>query len=130
MAAGGRLRAEARDRVVVVASAEDVSTLARELPCLPERPASIAASMTVTQAAAGGLEQLGLASVTGTGGLAVLVLDEEAQRQPRVVAQAAVLHSMGARVRSLTLFYEEWLGKLPIPEPEPVGREWCRGREW
>src|SRR3546814_21039494 len=49
MAAGGRLRAEARDRVVVVASAEDVSTLARELQGLPERPASIAASMTVTQ---------------------------------------------------------------------------------
>src|SRR3546814_4522065 len=74
--------------------------------------------MTVTQAAAGGLEQLGLASVTGTGGLAGLVLDEEAQRQPRVVAQAAVLHSMGVRVRSRTLFYEEWLGKLPITELE------------
>ena len=34
------------------------------------------------------------------------------------MAQAATLHARGVRVRSLTLFYEEWLGKLPISELE------------
>jgi lipopolysaccharide/colanic/teichoic acid biosynthesis glycosyltransferase len=34
------------------------------------------------------------------------------------VAQAGALHAEGVRVRSLTLFYEEWLGKLPISELE------------
>jgi len=37
-----------------------------------------------------------------------------------VVAQAALLHSRGVRVRTLTLFYDEWLGKLPISELEQV----------
>jgi lipopolysaccharide/colanic/teichoic acid biosynthesis glycosyltransferase len=35
-----------------------------------------------------------------------------------VVAQAAALHERGVRVRSLTGFYEEWLGKLPVAELE------------
>src|SRR5690606_9906879 len=48
----------------------------------------------------------------------VLVLDRDAQDVAAVVAQAALLHGSGVRVRSLTMFYEEWLGKLPISELE------------
>jgi lipopolysaccharide/colanic/teichoic acid biosynthesis glycosyltransferase len=48
----------------------------------------------------------------------VLVLDREAQDAPGIVAQAAVLHAEGVRVRSLTLFYDEWLAKLPVSELE------------
>src|SRR3546814_926020 len=48
----------------------------------------------------------------------VLVLDEVAQREPRIVEQAAVRHGQGVSIRSLTVFYEEWLGKLPISELE------------
>jgi lipopolysaccharide/colanic/teichoic acid biosynthesis glycosyltransferase len=50
----------------------------------------------------------------------VLVLDRSAQDQPSIVSQAAVLHGEGVRVRTLSLFYEEWLGKLPITELERV----------
>jgi hypothetical protein len=45
MAAGGRVRAEARDRVVLVASSEEAATLADELIRNPERPASIVAHL-------------------------------------------------------------------------------------
>lgn len=113
LAVGGRSRAEARDRVVVIAGPDDVRALEHELQALPERPASIAASMTVEEVTA---------SVDALSAMAaqllptVLVLDEMAQREPRVVEQAAALHGRGVRVRSLTLFYEEWLGKLPISE--------------
>jgi lipopolysaccharide/colanic/teichoic acid biosynthesis glycosyltransferase len=48
----------------------------------------------------------------------VLVLDRDAQVHPAVVAQAAALHEHGVRIRSLTMFYEEWLGKLPMSELE------------
>src|SRR3546814_1473032 len=48
----------------------------------------------------------------------VVVLDRDAQQDESVVAQAAVLHERGLRVRTLTGFYEEWLGKLPIAELE------------
>jgi lipopolysaccharide/colanic/teichoic acid biosynthesis glycosyltransferase len=48
----------------------------------------------------------------------IVVLDRAAQADETVVAQAAALHEAGVRVRSLTLFYEEWLGKLPVAELE------------
>jgi lipopolysaccharide/colanic/teichoic acid biosynthesis glycosyltransferase len=37
-----------------------------------------------------------------------------------VVAQVASLHEGGVRVRTLSLFYEQWLGKLPVTELERV----------
>ncbi len=117
-AVGGRSRAEARDRVVVVADPDDVAALELELQGSPERPASIAQSFTVDAATA---------SQDGAGAISaridadlptVLVLGERAQDVPGIVAQAAELHARGVRVRSLTLFYEEWLGKLPLSELE------------
>src|SRR3546814_4154690 len=78
-------------------------------------PASIAASLSADEASVSEDALTDLASrVMST----VLVLDEVAQREPRIVEQAAVLHGQGVRIRSLTLFYEEWLGKLPISELE------------
>jgi lipopolysaccharide/colanic/teichoic acid biosynthesis glycosyltransferase len=115
LAVGGRSRAEARDRVVVIADPDDVRALELELQALPERPASIAASLTVQEVSA---SADALSARAAALHVTVLVLDEEAQREPRVVEQAAVLHGHGVRVRSLTLFYEEWLGKLPISELE------------
>jgi len=48
----------------------------------------------------------------------VVVVDRCALADPRVVSQAATLHESGLRVRRLSLFYEEWLGKLPLSELE------------
>jgi lipopolysaccharide/colanic/teichoic acid biosynthesis glycosyltransferase len=48
----------------------------------------------------------------------VVVLSREAQDDESVVAQVAHLHERGTRVRTLSGFYEEWLGKLPISELE------------
>src|SRR6185436_15673373 len=50
----------------------------------------------------------------------VIVLDRDAQADESIVAQAATLHEHGMRVRTLTLFYDEWLGKLPLAELERV----------
>lgn len=117
MAVGGRSRAEARDRVAVVASPDEVAALELELHGSPERPASILASFSPEQAASGAegfraLEALQKPLPT------VLVLDRDAQDVPAIVAQAAALHEHGVRVRSLTMFYDEWLGKVPISELE------------
>lgn len=115
MANGGRLRAEGRDRVVVVADPDDVAILLAELEGNPERPASIVTSLSTGEADSPDrpLE----AAFDGTGA-SVLVLAAEAHDRPAIVSQAATLHAHGVRVRSLTLFYEEWLGKLPIAELE------------
>src|SRR5581483_6155237 len=45
-------------------------------------------------------------------------LERSALAETAIVAQAAVLHEAGLRVRPLRLFYEEWLGKLPVSELE------------
>ncbi len=49
-----------------------------------------------------------------------MVLDREAQADEHIVAQAALLHERGARVRTVSLFYEQWLGKIPLWELERV----------
>lgn len=117
MAVGGRSRAEARDRVVLVASLEEAKILEADLNATPERPASIVAHLTVEEArgdeSSRPVEVL-FAACTPT----VVVLDREAQDEAAVVSQVASLHEAGVRVRSMTLFYEEWLGKLPMAELE------------
>ncbi|MGQ0832767.1 MAG: sugar transferase [Microthrixaceae bacterium] len=115
IATGGRLRAEGRDRVVVVSTTDEAETLRLELGSKPEKPASIVAQLSPAEAAAdGGRQPLVDAASDAT----VVVLDAVAQADERVVAQAAELHVRGLRVRTLTGFYEEWLGKLPLPELE------------
>jgi lipopolysaccharide/colanic/teichoic acid biosynthesis glycosyltransferase len=50
----------------------------------------------------------------------VVVLAGPAREDESVVAQVASLHEGGVRVRTLSLFYEQWLGKLPLTELERV----------
>jgi lipopolysaccharide/colanic/teichoic acid biosynthesis glycosyltransferase len=101
--------------VVVVAQPDEVATLGLELQASPERPASIVASLSPGDAD----DEAGpLAGLLREQHPTVLVLDSDAQESVGVVAQAALLHGEGVRVRSLTMFYEEWLGKLPIAELE------------
>jgi lipopolysaccharide/colanic/teichoic acid biosynthesis glycosyltransferase len=85
----------------------------------PERPATVVAVFDPAVAGGAGagspLVEL-VAAHSGT----VLVLDRGAQADDRIVNQAAQLHERGVRVRTLSLFYEEWLGKLPVFELERV----------
>jgi lipopolysaccharide/colanic/teichoic acid biosynthesis glycosyltransferase len=109
--AGGRARAEARDRVAVIANDSELAALDCELRASPERPASIVLRLTVHDACTRDLgEELLIAQP------AVIVLDREAQDQPGIVAGVAELHEQGVRVRTLSMFYEQWLGKLPVSE--------------
>lgn len=122
LAAGGRVRAESRDRVLVVARRQESADLDLELHGLPERPASVVGTLTVEQArprpgadpAVPGPLEVVAAEHRPT----VLVLDRAAQDDDGIVAQAARLHEQGVRVRTLSAFYEGWLGKLPVSELE------------
>lgn len=108
-----------RDRVLlVVGKAEDASAVSAELVQGAERPVSIVGHVLVDDLA---VEQDGqLEEVWNEFSPSLLVLDVAAQANPVVVAQASRLHAEGARVRTLSLFYEEWLGKLPLSELEKV----------
>ncbi|MBK9181328.1 MAG: sugar transferase [Acidimicrobiales bacterium] len=118
-ASEARARAEERDRVLLVGDAADTATLGDDLDLAPERPAHLVASLTSEEASASGpvgplTERAEATRAT------VLVLSRSAQADEGVVAQAAQLHAGGLRVRTLSLFYEEWLGKLPVSELERV----------
>jgi lipopolysaccharide/colanic/teichoic acid biosynthesis glycosyltransferase len=118
LASGGRLRAEARDRVVVVGRRDEVAALDLELHGLPERPASVVASLDLPAAQVVPGQPWPLEVAAEQHRPTVLVLDRAAQDDDGVVAQAALLHEQGVRVRTLSAFYEEWLGKLPVSELE------------
>jgi lipopolysaccharide/colanic/teichoic acid biosynthesis glycosyltransferase len=115
VASDGRRLDEERDRVLVVGGLDAVDELALELDGQPERFARIVASVSAEDVGPGALVEL--ARTTRT---TVLVLDRSAQVDETVLGQVAELHLAGVRVRTLSLFYEEWLGKLPVSELERV----------
>ena len=49
----------------------------------------------------------------------VVVLGTDAQFDERIVDQARGAARVGVRVRTRSLFYEEWLGKIPVHRPRP-----------
>jgi lipopolysaccharide/colanic/teichoic acid biosynthesis glycosyltransferase len=119
VAAGGRARAEERDRIVVVGDFDEGATLQLELDDAPERPAQVVDVVRLDAARGAEGEEPLIDRVIAAGGT-VLVMSRAAQDDLRLVDQAAVLHEAGVRVRTLSKFYEDWLGKLPIGELERV----------
>jgi lipopolysaccharide/colanic/teichoic acid biosynthesis glycosyltransferase len=111
-------RAGDRDRVVFVGPRSDASTLADDVALRPERPAALLAALELRDARPTRTGEEPLVDAVIDLDATVLVLAREAQDDALVVAQASTLHEAGVRVRSLTAFYDEWLGKLPIAELE------------
>jgi lipopolysaccharide/colanic/teichoic acid biosynthesis glycosyltransferase len=120
LATGGRTRAEDRDRVVAVVSLEEADALRAELAQAPERNAAVVDSLRVDEARSDQPRQRPLVESVVRNAASVVILDRDAQNDESIVGQAAVLHESGIRVRTLTLFYDEWLGKLPVWELERV----------
>ncbi|MGI9602342.1 MAG: sugar transferase, partial [Acidimicrobiales bacterium] len=120
LAADGRSRSEQRDRVIVVGSWADTANLTLELDESAERPAVIVDVLDPGAVEITRSEPRPLVAAAEAGDANVVVLDREAQASPTVVGQVADLHSRGVRVRTMSLFYEDWLGKLPVAELERV----------
>ena len=122
LALDGRTSEERRDRVVLVAERAGAvgAELEDELVRGAEAGAVIAAALEVHDAESTGAGAGSLERVVAAQGATVVVLDRAAQDHPSIVSQAAALHAGGVRVRTLSLFYEEWLGKLPVAELERV----------
>jgi lipopolysaccharide/colanic/teichoic acid biosynthesis glycosyltransferase len=119
LAGDGRSRDEARDRVVVVGTWADAATLAVELEHA-ERPATVIDVLSLEEALAGVPAREALVESVQAGDATVVVLDRDAQMSQTIIDQVAKLHESGVRIRTLSLFYEEWLGKLPVSELERV----------
>lgn len=120
----GRTRAEEIDRILFVVRDLDVEGLEADLDSSAERPARMVGAVepglvlgSDDDAISGRVRLVEEAAAVGA---TIVVLDREAQGRRTLVDQVAVLHESGVRVRTLSLFYEEWLGKLPVSELERV----------
>jgi len=114
-------RAGERDRVLVVASTDELESLEADLQRASERPALVVGWLTPTEARSTSVPPIRpLLDAATTARATVLVLSRAAQSDDDVVLQASTLHEKGVRIRTLSLFYEQWLGKLPIAELERV----------
>ncbi len=82
----------------------------------PERPAVIVTSLSTEEAADVSEEVFPLMNAVVWGEATFVVLDAASALDERIIDQAAELHESGVRVRTRTLFYEEWLGKIPVHE--------------
>ena len=120
LARGGRLRAEMRDRVVLVAEDSEAVALTEELASRPERPAVLLNHLLPSQALSSDVTSKPLTELVVNTGANVVVLDRAAIVEPSILSQVVALHESGIRMRTLSLFYEQWLGKLPLSELERV----------
>jgi lipopolysaccharide/colanic/teichoic acid biosynthesis glycosyltransferase len=105
---------------VVVAEPGAAELLRLDLGHAPERPASIVAVLDPDGARDVRDGHQPLVDVARSCKATVVVFDRTGQADDALVAQAAALHATGVRIRTLSLFYEEWLGKLPAGELERV----------
>jgi lipopolysaccharide/colanic/teichoic acid biosynthesis glycosyltransferase len=119
-AQGSRARSAARDQVLFVGDAQLGAQLETELRGDVEQPAEVAAVLRTTEARPSAERPRPLVEAAIESGATVVVLSGAAREDDDIVAQVATLHEQGFRVRTLSLFYEEWLGKLPVSDLERV----------
>ncbi len=120
LADDGRTRGAERDRVIVVGNWADATELSADLESSAERPAKIVDVVDLIDMWPSTKSTRPLIDAAEAGEATVIVLDREAQVDDRIVGQVADLHREGLRVRTLSLFHEEWLGKIPVAELERV----------
>ncbi len=114
-------RAGERDRVVVVATTDELATLEVDLRSAAERPAVLVGWLTPFEVSPhSDVPARPLVDMVRERHATVVVLSRVAQGDDDIVLQATSLHESGVRIRTLSMFYEQWLGKLPIAELERV----------
>jgi lipopolysaccharide/colanic/teichoic acid biosynthesis glycosyltransferase len=116
-----RRQQKQRDRVVAVVNPDDAGVLRATVenthPYAPyaEENFSLVAALCL-----GTFDEAQLRRELEASAVTVIVLSQEAQMNEQIVSVVASFHARGVRVRTLTGFYEEWLGKMPLSELGPM----------
>jgi lipopolysaccharide/colanic/teichoic acid biosynthesis glycosyltransferase len=109
-----------QERVVALVEGEEQERLVRDIGVRPERHSFLVAAVPPTDLLPTAEEPSPLSDLVNKRKITLVVLNREAQSLDEIVSQAASVHSRGARIRTLSLFYDEWLGKLPLSELERI----------
>lgn len=116
---GGGGSSATRDRALVIGEDLNAASIREDVGRNPERPVVVVEVLPVTAIVGDGVDRP-LVERVAKERISLVVLDRDAQASEDVVAQVAALHEAGTRVRTLSLFYDEWLGMLPMSELERV----------
>lgn len=109
----GRVRQARADRIVLIAGPAKAAHVQDQLGRATLRGCEVVAVQDPRQAAG---RWIPLAEVVESTGATVVVMAEDLQDLGWLMEEASLVHRNGLRVRTLRLFYEEWLGKLPVSE--------------
>jgi lipopolysaccharide/colanic/teichoic acid biosynthesis glycosyltransferase len=117
-----RERGTGADRVLAVLSSDETGAFERDIRVAPEHRAHLVGTLSAEQVRDGvrSVPAHTLGQAVDEHRVTVLVLGRDAVVDEAVVAQAAELHGRGVRIRTLTMFYDQWLGKLPVGELERI----------
>ncbi|MGD0084075.1 MAG: sugar transferase [Acidimicrobiales bacterium] len=108
------------ERVIAVIGDEERERLLRDAGRAPEQVSQVVALVAPEDVLPSDTSDSPLLDLIREHRATLVVLNREAQSLDDVVSQAARAHSRGVRIRTLSLFYDEWLGKLPISELERI----------
>ena len=100
------------ERVLLISSALDAEAIQKDIDFHTEVPCLLAYQITVSEA----LTQQDLSTLIDDEQITLIVLDNEAVRNSKIIEVITPLHSRGIRVRSQLAFYNDWLGKVPVRE--------------
>ncbi|HXY44967.1 MAG TPA: sugar transferase [Acidimicrobiales bacterium] len=109
-----------QERVVAVVDGEERERLTRDIGVRPEHHSLLVAAVAPSEITSTPERPTPLEELVDQRRITLVVLSREAQSLEDVVSQAASAHSHGIRIRTLSLFYDEWLGKLPLSELERI----------
>lgn len=109
----GRVRQTRADRIVLIAGTEKAARLQEQLNRATLRGCEV---VTVRDPRNRDEPWVPLDRLVEATGGTVVVMAEEFQDLTWLMEEASVVHRNGLRVRTLRLFYEQWLGKLPVSE--------------
>lgn len=106
-----------RDRIMLITDRpDDVAALVADLDTRDEVSATLVDVLSIAEARVSASGHEPLLDRVAEANPTVIVIDRAAQNDDTVVSQISQIHRTGVRVRTLALFYEGWLGKLPVAE--------------
>jgi lipopolysaccharide/colanic/teichoic acid biosynthesis glycosyltransferase len=101
-----------RERVVLLCAPEEAQRIQADVDYHTEIPCSIVATFDIAASS----DLSGVLETIRRHGPTTVVYSADTSQDPKVIAALTEIHLWGLRVRDLTGFYDEFVGKVPIRE--------------
>jgi lipopolysaccharide/colanic/teichoic acid biosynthesis glycosyltransferase len=109
-----------QERILALVGDDERERLLRDIGRRPERASLLAAALAPADLMPDEGHTAPLEDAIRDQRITLLVMNRDAQSLDEIVSQAVRVHAHGVRIRTLSLYYDEWLGKLPHSELERI----------